>query len=136
MKKKKHNQRAQTLNTLIKLWDRKLKNHGFNDIENRRTGQLKKSGGDVLWDPFLYEQPLQENKMGYTSGVWKDSQAEYYRLAGQALHEKEFKNVRERIIWQLHSEGLSHSEICEAINTTLNKVRRSVERMAREFCLK
>lgn len=138
MKKKKHNRRAQTLSQLIKVWDRKLKSHGFNDIENRVTGQLKKSGGDVYWDAFRYEEPIHEkNKnMGYTTATWKESQAEYFRLAGIYLHEREFKNHRFRLVWQLHAEGLSLTEIGEIMNISRDKANRMIRDMAREFCLK
>jgi hypothetical protein len=136
MKKKKQKQTAQTLQQLVKDWDRRLKETGFCDIEDRKTGLLKKSGGDVVWKPDMFERANQSQDKGYSSITWKESQAEYYRLAGQALYEKEFKNIRMRLIWQLHAEGHSYPEISEVLNLTHDKVRRAVERMAKEFCLK
>jgi len=136
MKKKNQKQTARTLQQLVKDWDRRLKENGFRDIEDRKTGLLKKSGGDVYWEPGQFEHPSEPQDKGYTSITWKESQAEYYRLAGQALHEKDFKNVRMRLIWQLHAEGYSYREICETLNLSHDKIRRAVERMAKEFCLK
>ena len=128
--------KAQNLKQLIKEWDKKLKSEGFQDIENRTTGHLSKTGGDRVWDPKDFDHRPPTYDGGYSSITWKESQAEYYRLAGQMHYEKDFKDVRMRLIWQLHSEGLSTSEICEALNTSYDKVRRAVERMAKEFCLK
>lgn len=90
-----------------------------------------------MWSPEAFDHAMPKTQgKGYTTLAWKESQAEYYRLAGHALHEKEFKNIKLRLIWQLHSEGLTYVEIAEALNTTLDKVRRSVEKLAHEFCLK
>lgn len=137
MKKKKQKQTAHSLQQLVKDWDNRLKKSGFKDIEDRKTGLLKKSGGDMVCDPVTFDrQGFQVYDKGYSSTTWKDSQAEYFRLAGHALHEREFKTIRQRVIWQLHSEGLSFQEISEVLNISLDKARRAIERMAKEFCLK
>jgi len=134
--KKKKRKNSQTLNRLIKVWDERLKKSGFVDIENRKTGLLKKTGGDVYWSPELYESPSTNNDLGYSSLTWKESQAEYYRVASQCLHEYEFKSIRERIIWQLHAEGISDYEIVKEINSTYRKVRYVIEQLQKEFGLK
>lgn len=128
--------KAHKLNQLIREWDKRLKSEGFEDIEDRKTGHLRKTGGDRVWDPKDFDKRPAVYDAGYSSITWKESQAEYYRLAGQMLYEKEFKNVRLRLIWQLHAEGMSYSEICEVLNLSRDKIRRAVERMAKEFCLK
>ena len=73
---------------------------------------------------------------GYTSLVWKESQEQYYRIAGQLLHEVQFKSERYRIIWQLHSEGFTYQEISNELNLTIKKVRYAIEKMAIQFGLK
>lgn len=143
---KKKNQK--TLNQLIKDWDKKLKESGFVDIENRKNFKLKGmgSGGDVYLGNNSIEKLITDQKVielnngglkqGYSSLLWKQSQEEYFRLASQCLHEFDFKSVLERIIWQLHSEGLTFDEISKELNITLDKARRTIERLGTEFGLR
>jgi len=142
MKKKN----PKTLAQLIKEWDLRLKESGFVDIENRKNNALRGSGGDVYLGNKTIEMTASDRNQieinnggiarGYTSLIWKESQAEYFRLASQCLHERDFKSVIERIIWQLHSEGLTYQEIAAELNLTLDKARRTVERLAKDFGLK
>lgn len=142
MKKKK----PQNLTQLIKEWDKRLKQSGFDDIESRKTGALRGSGGDVYLGSKTIEVTASDRNQieiknegvqrRYSSLAWKESQAEYYRLASQCLHERDFKSVIERIIWQLHAEGFAYDEISKELNVTLDKVRRNIERLAKEFGLK
>lgn len=141
---KKKNQK--TLTQLIKEWDKRLKESGFDDIESRKTGALRGSGGDVyLGNKTIETTASNQNRIeiknegvcrGYTSLTWKESQAEYFRIASQCLHEKEFKSVLERIIWQLHAEGFTYQEISKELNVSLDRARRAIERMALEFNLR
>lgn len=136
MKKKKPN--SQNLKQLTKAWDQKLKESGFKDIEDRKTGLLKHHGGDVNIPCFyksLEPQNLSVNR-GYSTLAWKESQAEYYRLASQILHEAEFKTPRHRIIWQLHSEGTTQQEIAAILNITRRKVELCLKSMQIEFGLR
>lgn len=140
---KKNNQK--TLNQLVKEWDKRLKESGFDDIENRKTGKLRKFGGDVYFGHLSDIGASSDKKISlnkkhlnrrYTTLVWKESQAEYFRIASQCLHERDFKTVLDRIIWQLHAEGLSYQEISKELNVTLDKTRRAIERMSTEFGLR
>lgn len=135
MKKKKPNA---NLNQLIKEWDKKLKDSGFNDIEDRRKDTLKSWAGTSYLDINKNGEFKAEPKAnyGYTTLTWKESQAEYYRLACQCLHEAQFKNTQYRLIWQLHSEGLSYAEISPILNLTVRKIRYAIEQMAEEFGLR
>jgi hypothetical protein len=136
MKKKK--QTTPALNQLIKEWDKKLKDSGFKDIENRATEDLKSWAGttflEINKDGEMKIEPHANH--GYTSLVWKESQEQYYRIAGQLLHEVQFKSERYRIIWQLHSEGFTYQEISNELNLTIKKVRYAIEKMAIQFGLK
>jgi len=133
MKKKKQNN--QTLSQLIKIWDEKLKQSGFKDIEDRKTGGIKLWSGSVTLKDTNSE-PYSTKNYGYTSLVWKESQAEYYRVAGQCLHEAEFKSLQHKLMWQLHAEGLSVSEISKELSISYKKVRYAIEQMQKEFGLK
>jgi hypothetical protein len=155
-KKNKKPTQKKVLQRLNKIWDKRLAEIGFSDIEDRRTGLLKNWSGTISHDGGL-PNPEQPNSRGlisldllvqqteldrvsgsanYSSLVWKESQAEYYRLASQYLHEKEFKTIRARIIWQLHSEGLSQYKIAKELKTTRREIRYAIEEMEKEFGLK
>jgi len=155
-KTKKRHANKKILQRLNKIWDRKLAEVGFSDIEDRRTGLLKNWSGTISHDGGL-PNPEQPNSRGlisldlliqqaemerpngsanYSSLIWKESQAEYYRLASQFLHEKEFKTIRARIIWQLHAEGLSQYKIAKELKTTRREIRYAIEEMEKEFGLK
>ena len=137
------------LRKLIAEWDRKLKASGFIDIEDRKTGLLKKCGGDELWEPSSFENfntswEEQEEKSyknlrfsgkGYSTFVWKQSQAEYYRLASIMCHDGVFKTEREKEIWILHAEGCSYREISKKINLTVRQVWYSIQNTGKRFGL-
>jgi len=124
------------LKQLIKEWDEKLKQNGFSDIEDRETGLLKKWSGEVIWDANDYEGPAIKTDGRYSTLVWKESQAEYYRLAGMLLHDATFKSERHRAIWELHAEGLSDQQVADKLQLTYRKVRYAVECMQIQFGLK
>jgi hypothetical protein len=130
------------LRNLIKKWDRKLKDSGFDDIENRKTEMLRHNGGDIVVSNALelFEEQLVQRKdgeqRGYSSIAWKNSQAEYFRLAAQVLHTFDFKEVFHRIVWQLHSEGFSLDEITQILRSQRHQIRKIVEKTAKEVGLK
>lgn len=137
------------LKKLIEHWDRKLKESGFVDIEDRRTGLLKKCGGDANWDPDWFHDlstnfqewegktvdGIKLGSKGYSTYVWKQSQAEYYRLVSIYYHEKEFKSDREKRIWGLHAEGISHREIAKKLNLTPRQVLYTINIVEKRFGL-
>lgn len=126
-----------TLQQLTRAWDEKLKRSGFVDIEDRRTGLLHAWSGKYFYGTNNgFADKINVDALKRYGSLYGQSEAEYFRLAGQCLHEREFKSVRHRIIWQLHSEGFSYAEISKELNITLRRVRYAIERMAREFCLK
>jgi DNA-directed RNA polymerase specialized sigma24 family protein len=128
--------KPKNLIVLIKVWDEKLKRSGFKDIENRKSGQLKHIGGDINWGTVdKFEAPTSVER-GYTTLAWKESQAEYFRLCGQLLHEYEFKNIFERIVWQLHAEGFSYQEIANVMNCPFRKIRYCIEKLSKDMGLK
>lgn len=127
---------------LIKKWDKKLKASGFDDIENRKSEMLRHNGGDIVVGNALevFEEQLVSRKdgeqRGYSSIAWKNSQMEYFRLAGQVLHTFDFKEVFHRIVWQLHSEGFSLDEITKILRAQRHSIRKIIEKTAKEVGLK
>ena len=137
--------KKQNLRKLIAEWDKKLKESGFVDIEDRKTGLLKKCGGDKLFEPSSFdsldsnwaelENGVKFSGEGYSTFVWKQSQAEYYRLASIMCHDGTFETIREKEIWELHAEGFSHRQIAKKIQLTCRQVTYSVQKTARRFGL-
>lgn len=126
-----------TLKQLTRVWDEKLKKSGFVDIENRSTGLLNTWSGKFFYGTNnSFADKINVDALKRYGSLYRQSEAEYFRLAGQCLHDKEFKSVRHRLIWQLHSEGLSYTEISKELNITARKVRYAIECMAKDFCLK
>lgn len=142
------NNNKKNLQKLIAEWDKKLKESGFIDIEDRKTGFLKKCGGDEIWDASVFENISTEfvdglyrgkknyfDNKGYSTFVWKQSQAEYYRIASIMCHDGVFKTEREKQIWELHAEGLSYRQISKRIRLTVRQVCYSIQNTAKRFGL-
>lgn len=130
MKKKKPNKNA-PLQEQIQYWDKVLELSGFEDIEDRRTGFLKVWSGKQL--PVLPIKNMAHRSGVYSSLIWKESQAEYYRLAGQFLYLKKFRTKRHKIIWRLHSEGRTLKEIATKLGLTTRQIRYAVNCLQRDF---
>jgi len=143
------NNKKKNLKKLIAEWDKKLKLSGFVDIEDRKTGLLKKCGGDASWDPDWFDDlssdfhawegktvdGIKMGSKGYSTFVWKQSQAEYYRLVSIYLHDKEFKTPREKQIWGYHAEGISHREIARKLSLTPRQVLYTINLIEKRFGL-
>lgn len=140
------NDNKKNLKKLIAEWDKRLKDSGFVDIEDRKTGLLKKCGGDYLWDAIeisrisdIWDENIKReikfDGKGYSTFVWKQSQAEYYRIASIMCHDGEFKTEREREIWVFHAEGLSYREISKKINLTPRQVFYTIQTLEKRFGL-
>lgn len=135
--KKQNKKRKQTLAQLIREWDRKLAESGFNDIEDRASGLLKKSAGTISIEESLKKDvPLLSPEGQYSSSVWKDSQASYFRLAGIYLHTKEFKSQNHKTIWELHAAGRSNPEIAKELRQTVRQIKYAINCMQQAFRLR
>lgn len=93
------NSRDKKFLALQAKWDKKLKDSGFEDIE-QRDGNLKR------WslDKTVFQRERDSAK------------EEYYRLAGHFLYDHEFESEKDRKVWELHAEGNS-------LNTIIHKLR-------------
>lgn len=79
-------------NTLQKEWYSKLKDSGFEDIEQNEL-DLK------LWSSHFF-------KVRHNATLFS-AKEEYYRMAGHFLYDYTFSNEHEKQIWALHSTGVS-----------------------------
>lgn len=81
-----------------KIWYKKLKDSGFEDIESSEDSLKSYSNRTFnLTDKNQH-------------GGWQ-FKAEYYRMASHLLHDHEFKNERQKYIWELHTNGISVRDI-------------------------
>lgn len=85
---------------LKKKWDKKLEKSGLENIE-QDDGNLK------LWSSHFFKARFNATLFG--------AKEEYYRLAGQFLHEHVFEDHKTKLTWQLHSEGVSIRDIVIAL---------------------
>lgn len=79
-------------NALKDEWYERLKDSGFEDLENDHENLIKHSSS------FYYRNKTQQKE-------------EYYRLAGFFLHDHYFSSTTEKLIWQRHQDGVSIREI-------------------------
>ena len=129
-----------SLKELQAVWDQKLKDSGFVDIEDG-SGNLKEHRSPLIYleeeetfpeeseddTGYFHSQPKTGRvEEGYSSLVWKQSVAEYYRLAGQFSHEYSFKSDRDRVVWQLHCEGKSSSEVASIMKLDPRTIKRLI----------
>lgn len=89
-------------------WYVKLKKDGFADIEHDED-RLKK------WTSSVFGLKPE----------WNEIKAEYYRAAGMFLYDHLFKDKYERLVWQLHAEGLSVPNVIKALKAKGHKAYRS-----------
>lgn len=95
-----------SLNALQKKWYRKLKQSGFNDIEDTNSPReyLK------TWESTHFAKIFQLRGAEQYHG-----QALYYERAGKFLHEYRFKTRTQKQIWKLHSEGIGMNRIATTL---------------------
>jgi hypothetical protein len=111
-------------------WKKKLAKDGFEDIEYDED-HLKQSASNAF-------SSKEKGRCYQDKQVYFESRAEYYRLAGQFLHDHPFENAYERHVWELHSEGISMVDIVAAlkkkrIKTYKDKVMKTVQKLEAEM---
>jgi hypothetical protein len=95
------------LNKLKKIWYKKLKKSGFEDIE-RDEYSLKYTTSNALF-----------SKHGRIRTGTHVMIQEYYYMAEHFLNSYTFASERDRVIWNYHTNGLSNDNIAK----TLKKAR-------------
>lgn len=101
-----HNYKTKQFKELESRWYSKLKQSGFKDIE--RSDRVGKAAG------LLVTGPLENILHSYDVNQFNIKE-EYYRLAGQFLHEHKFDSKFEKTIWETHSQGISIENIIKAL---------------------
>lgn len=128
-KKKKQQQpppSTSSLKELKEVWYKKLEASGFNDIEADETRLKTWSSG--TGSPYRAAYKYKE--------MMFDAKADYSRYAEHFLNEHKFKNERERIIWEYHTNGMSLRSISEILSqlpsnkkATVNIVRGVIKKL-------
>lgn len=104
-------------------WDKKLADSGFQDIEQRKDGNLK------FWSTIFV------NRHTFSR---LDAKQAYYRAAGHFLHDHKFTSY-ERKVWELHAEGISMRNIVKIlqdrdnIRTYRRRVHETIQSLVREM---
>lgn len=95
---------------LFKEWNQKLEESGHSDIEDWDSPRsfLKE------WHSFKFMNMDQDTYQ---------ATKKYYEWAKDVLNEHTFKTNTERLVWSLHSDGVSGELIPEILN--LKKVKRA-----------
>lgn len=115
---------AKSFKSLQTEWYKKLKDSGFNDIEQDEDNLTQWSSSKIYRG--------QNNGASFEDAMLKrEMTTEYYRLAGQFLHEHVFKNDKEKLIWRLHSEGLSLRDISATLKSNKDAVHAIVKPLAK-----
>lgn len=89
---------------LTKLWYGKLKESGFDDIEDTRH----KDSPLFVWHSLKWQQCSPEKVEAIQT---------YYAQANDLLNTYEFENETHRKIWELHCEGASKRKIERTISS-------------------
>lgn len=96
---------------LQKIWYQKLKEEGFEDIENNeRPGTPLNAWHSLKWR-YIPQERMEETML-------------YYAQAKELLYTFHFENTAQKRIWELHSEGLSKREIEKALAKTKTPFKR------------
>jgi hypothetical protein len=91
------------LETLKDKWYKKLKDEGFNDIEQDEDN-LKE------WSRSVFGRKHNST----WQGGWQ-ARFEYYQLATRFLNEYKFETPLQKIVWEYHSNGLSDRETAKVL---------------------
>jgi hypothetical protein len=108
--------------SLKSKWYKKLAKSGFEDIEGNE-------------EYFNASDTFTRHSSRYRDSVQRfEAKQEYYRLAGHFLYDHKFSSTLEKMIWQLHSEGLSIREITKKLQdrnvaTHKNKVHETLQQL-------
>lgn len=118
--------RSRELEELTAIWDKKLADSGFVDIEDRRAdGNPLKS-----WHSRYFQ-------CRYTPDEFS-AKREYYELAQTFLHEHFFSEEtldyfgiidRDKEVWTLHAEGRSIREIATILRTKKCRVEKTLSHL-------
>jgi hypothetical protein len=90
--------------TLLNKWNKKLEKSGFVDHESNYVNAPGIKEHRILSSNTL--EPFRHRSLAFV-----EAKMEYFIMAGSFLNDAEFDSKRDRVIWELHSEGYSIREI-------------------------
>lgn len=99
-------------------WYAKLEKKGFVDIE-QKNGRLK-----------TYDGLFFHTQLGKKGQSFFEAKEEYYRRAGQFLHEYQFETPFAKQVWALHADGYGIREIVDYLKQKgIKTYRRAVHEL-------
>lgn len=105
--------KKKTFEQLKAEWYGKLKRSGFKDIEDDQ-GRLIAYSSDFHKPPThdirLYTI-ISSNGINELTALARSSSEEYFRLAEHFLNSYDFPSIRHRLVWELHTNGISERRI-------------------------
>lgn len=90
------NNKSPEFKALQARWYQKLSDKGFKDIEYDED-HLRKHHAEKFLDEY--------------DEIRFNARTEYYQMASDFLNTHKFKNRRQRVIWELHADGMAIREI-------------------------
>lgn len=111
------------LKTLQKKWYKKLKDSGFEDIEDTREPYRNLH----RWDSHYFSRRFTPDTF--------NAKKEYFEIAQNIMLDFKFEDKRQKDIMKLHSEGFSTREIASKIgigSTTVQRVIKDVRKKYKE----
>lgn len=106
---------SQKFKQLQKTWYQKLKEDGFEDIEDTTNDK----GHLFTWHSAYFHSR-------YTPDAYAAKQ-DYYRLADAFNSRYEFESEQQKDIWHLHAEGQSLRNIATTLNISVYHVHKVVK---------
>lgn len=111
---------------LLREWNNKLKESGFQDIEEHRGGELilKKSGTVRRYEML--------------DDITRDARVQFYRRVAQLVSNTRFDNEFDRQVLTLYAQGISQTDIKDLLNVEGHrcKVYRPIYRWLKTWGLK
>lgn len=102
-------------------WYKKLQDSGFDDIEHE-DGKLRTGPNNNFESQVI------------NASMHVEAKTEYFRQAGFFLHDHKFQDDFDRLVWGLHTRGLSVREIVKALKFNgISTYRREVDEKIREL---
>lgn len=113
---------AKKFDKLRTQWYQKLKDSGFEDIEDTHSPNEYLNAWHSSYFQTRYDRDEFEEKREYY-----DRARSYLEEQMQTIEYLIFSKQIDRLIWELYSEGMSLRQIAKALNTNKDKVQKIVK---------
>ena len=105
-------------------------NQNFKKLQTTWYNKLRKSGFVDCEDEYQRLIEYHSSKYSSRDPLAFASQQRYYELAAQLLHSHSFRNIEEKTIWRLHSQGKTIANIAKKINRSQHYVNECINDLA------